>query len=1016
MPVWILSRQTELIQAVALSLQIATLFTIIIRHREYRVLSDQATLQMLTIAGGQLQIFSSGQTAIATGSMKLVSLKRHATSNKITSDEIQPVQQLAARNGIDRVLAEAQDFGGTNNANFSTPPDGQSGRMQMFRWPNSNRDGDLDNEIVLHELTHGTSNRLHNNASGLNSVLSRGMGEGWSDFYARAILSTPDEDVDGIYTTGGYATHLATANYTNNYYYGIRRFPYAVKTNVGANGKPHNPLTLADIDPNTIDLTDGAFARGPFGSGGRAGAIAVHNIGELWSMALLEVRARVIKRMGYEAGNQRMLQLVTDAMKLDPVNPTLIDGRNSLLTAAVAFGDVDAPDIWAGFATRGMGYGASIATAQRQNVVESFDNPIPGMGAVTFTDCNNNGVANPGETITLSIPLINPLKSDVNSVTATIGNQTANYGTISPNQTVTQQISYQVPSAALIGSTISVDIVVNSNLGQQTKSFRITVGGDPNNITFRENFDGVTAPALPNGWSALVNPNTSPVWRTVNTSNQTAPNAAFVNFASTTSLSFLQSPAIPVTSPNAILSFRHSYNSEYEWDGGVLQISLDGGTTYLDILDSGEGARFIEGGYNYVLKNSTADGNTNLLQNRAAWTGNSSGFITTKVQLPVSAAGKSIRLRWIAGADSAFTVTNSGWTIDNVSLAEGYQTSSVTTVTTVGAVSGQYSDQVILNANVSAGCINPAGTIEFKVGNVTVATLPVNGNGTYSTPYTITNAPGSHTITANFVSSNPYFQNSNGSNTLTVNREDASVAFPNTNPYSVKVNAAGGTAGPITICADITEVADGSAGNLSNPTTTASFSFSPVAGGNAPTPGAVTYSGGGVGGTLRACTIVSNVRVDVYDVTVTVNGYYTGTGSTVLAVYDPSLGFVSGGGTIINNGNIANFGINIKYIRNGKPQGSLLYIEHRPNGEVKIKSNALDSMSIVNNTAIVLTKATVNGIGSHNIRMTVVDNGEPGSSDQLGLQTTNPSNVGMPDLTFGLTTLRGGNIQVPLPR
>lgn len=36
--------------------------------------------------------------------------------------------------GADQVLAEAQDGSGTNNANFATPPDGSSGRMQMFLW------------------------------------------------------------------------------------------------------------------------------------------------------------------------------------------------------------------------------------------------------------------------------------------------------------------------------------------------------------------------------------------------------------------------------------------------------------------------------------------------------------------------------------------------------------------------------------------------------------------------------------------------------------------------------------------------------------------------------------------------------------------------------------------------------------------------------------------------------------------------------------------------------------------
>ncbi len=39
--------------------------------------------------------------------------------------------------GNDYVEADAQDGGGTNNANFSTPPDGTNGRMQMYEWTSS---------------------------------------------------------------------------------------------------------------------------------------------------------------------------------------------------------------------------------------------------------------------------------------------------------------------------------------------------------------------------------------------------------------------------------------------------------------------------------------------------------------------------------------------------------------------------------------------------------------------------------------------------------------------------------------------------------------------------------------------------------------------------------------------------------------------------------------------------------------------------------------------------------------
>jgi hypothetical protein len=199
--------------------------------------------------------------------------------------------------GNDRVLAQAQDFSGTNNANFLTPSDGSSGRMQMyvFTGPNPDRVSALDQDVLIHELTHGTSNRLHNNANGLNTTMSGGMGEGWSDFYARVMTSGADEDVNGVYAAGGYSTLNIVAGFTDNYYYGIRRFPYAVRSTVGPNGKPHNPLTFADIDPAQINLTDGAYPRGPIGS---SSAFQVHNIGEVWASALFEVRARIITRMG----------------------------------------------------------------------------------------------------------------------------------------------------------------------------------------------------------------------------------------------------------------------------------------------------------------------------------------------------------------------------------------------------------------------------------------------------------------------------------------------------------------------------------------------------------------------------------------------------------------------------------------------------------------------------------------------------------------------------------------------
>jgi len=155
---------------------------------------------------------------------------------------------------------------------------------------------------------------------------------------------------------------------------------------------------------------------------------------------------------------------------------------------------------------------------------------------------------------------------------------------------------------------------------------------------------------------------------------------------------------------------------------------------------------------------------------------------------------------------------------------------------------------------------------------------------------------------------------------------------------------------------------------------------------------------------------MNNVPVNVYDVSLTINGnFYQGTGDTVFTVYDPSLGFVAGGGSIIHNGYKANIGVNIKYLKSGNAQGSLLYIEHRPGGNVVVKSNSLGSMAIVGSEAIVTGKAG----SATNFIARIIDNGEPGSTDRFGLRVTNSSGAIVVDLTFDPIQLTGGNFSVP---
>ena len=96
--------------------------------------------------------------------------------------------------------------------------------------------------------------------------------------------------------------------------------------------------------------------------------------------------------------------------------------------------------------------------------------------------------------------------------------------------------------------------------------------------------------------------------------------------------------------PNArILPFSNNYALDDGFDGGVLEVSVDGGP-FQDILTV---TGFIQGGYNGTI--STCCGNP--LAGRQAWTGNSGGFIQTAVDL-IGFAGHSIVLRWRMASDS----------------------------------------------------------------------------------------------------------------------------------------------------------------------------------------------------------------------------------------------------------------------------------------------------------------------------------------------------------------------------
>jgi uncharacterized repeat protein (TIGR01451 family) len=403
--------------------------------------------------------------------------------------------------GGDPVLAEAQDGSGTDNSNFATPPDGTSGRMQMFifDFPTPNRDGALDGTIVMHELTHGLSNRLIGDGNGLIWDVGGAMGEGWSDFYSLSLLHNSNiYDPDAEYAVGAYAT-FQFLGLTDNYLYGIRRFPYSTDNSV-------NPLTWGDVDDVTYNHAGGITPSPLVADFEAGGALEVHNAGEIWANTLWGVRSLIIAEPGgangdVPTGNATTLQLVTDALKLTPINPGFVDARDAILSAdCMSFGCAHEDAIWSGFANRGLGYGAVAPLGQGGGVEgaggyvgvgASFDVPYLDFVAATVDDTlgNNNGAIDPGEPIRLSVSLLNPWQlasKGIASATATLTSSTpgvtivtnsATYGAIAAGGTgAGTPFLFRLAPTALCGQAIQFTITSVSSLGTKAVNFTVRVG------------------------------------------------------------------------------------------------------------------------------------------------------------------------------------------------------------------------------------------------------------------------------------------------------------------------------------------------------------------------------------------------------------------------------------------------------------------------------------------------------------------------------------------------------------
>lgn len=235
--------------------------------------------------------------------------------------------------GNDRVIISVQDDYDTNNADFYTPPDGQNGEMRLCIFTNTvpDRDGALEDDIIVNEYAQGMADRLTGGGSAacLQSRPSMGLLKGWGDAVADWVEQTetvPD------FTLGSYV---------ENNTLGIRHYPYSRDQSV-------NPLTFTDGPPSQ----------------------EAHYIGEVWANMLHNVLADLADARGWsytfltdptgDTGNVVFMHLLMDGLSIQPCEPTFITARDAIIQADQnRYGGANYCLLWRSFASRGLGFGAA---------------------------------------------------------------------------------------------------------------------------------------------------------------------------------------------------------------------------------------------------------------------------------------------------------------------------------------------------------------------------------------------------------------------------------------------------------------------------------------------------------------------------------------------------------------------------------------------------------------------------------------------------------------------------------
>jgi hypothetical protein len=303
------------------------------------------------------------------------------------------------------------------------------------------------------------------------------------------------------------------------------------------------------------------------------------------------------------------------------------------------------------------------------------------LASATLADdarfCDGDGVLDNGETGHLTITLKNQGPNNVNQAQLTI--TSSNPHVTFPNGNV---LAFP-PVQKYDESTGSILVALNGAVGIETVDFDISIAapelGLPSGLrvtsTHRLNYDEVkassaveTQEAANSGWTAAGDAATRPnilawqrralsptkhvFWGPDNNGQADGEKADLPDEQ------VLVSPTFHVGSGPLTISFSHRFSFEATgWDGGVVELSSDGGSNWTDI-----GAAAYNGSTNGVTSAPIGASRPAFVNRMVGWP----NFAAVNLNLGTTYANQDVKIRFRVGADESTGAP--GWDVDDITI------------------------------------------------------------------------------------------------------------------------------------------------------------------------------------------------------------------------------------------------------------------------------------------------------------------------------------------------------------